>query len=82
MQKTEIGFSPHARPQALDKASYPLNPDFWKGLGAMHVGLSGHASQYGLLAINRYRGNAAGRDRVKTGSTAPAKLMIRGASCA
>jgi len=29
---------PHARPQALDQASYPLEPDFWKGLGTIHVG--------------------------------------------
>src|ERR1700733_12544809 len=25
-------------PQALDKVSYSLKPDFWKGLGAIHVG--------------------------------------------
>jgi hypothetical protein len=37
MQKIEIALSPHARLQALDDASYPLKPDFWKGLGAIHM---------------------------------------------
>jgi hypothetical protein len=41
MQKIEIALSPHARPQALDMASYSPKPDFWKGLGAIHVGVSG-----------------------------------------
>jgi hypothetical protein len=43
MQKIEMALSPHARPQALDMASYPLKPDRRKGLGAIHVGLSGAA---------------------------------------
>ena len=38
MQKIEIALSPHARPQALDNASYPRKPDFWKGLGLIHLG--------------------------------------------
>jgi hypothetical protein len=41
MQKIEMALSPHARPQAPDMASYPLKPDFWKGLGAIDVGLTG-----------------------------------------
>ena len=41
MQKIAMALSPHARPQALDEASYPLKPDLRKGLGAIHVGPSG-----------------------------------------
>ncbi len=38
MQKIAIALSSHARPQALDEASYSPRPDFWKGLEAGHVG--------------------------------------------
>ena len=37
MQKIEMALSPHARPQAVDEASYSLRPEFWKGPEAIHM---------------------------------------------
>jgi hypothetical protein len=37
-QQIEIALSPHARPQALDEASYALRLDHRKGLAAVHTG--------------------------------------------
>src|SRR5580704_6791080 len=39
-QKIAIALSSHARPQALDEASYSPKPEFWKGLEASQVGPS------------------------------------------
>jgi hypothetical protein len=60
MQKIAIALSSHARPQALDEASYSPKPDFWKGLEASQVGPSG-TQPIPQWAMVRYRGSAAGR---------------------
>ena len=82
MPKIEIALSPHARPQALDKTSYSLQPDLRKGLGSNSLSAVGHAADTPPWAINRYRGNAAGRDQSEIVSSATSQSMIRGKSCA